>query len=406
MNILPKLKSSLSTPSNLYLISLFLIGLFTFLLNFKWNPMVSSEWVLIYALVATVILLNHITIPMPPEGNALSMDSALFMAILFIFGIYLSLNVLLISAVIYLIYQRKVVWWKHIINFSNYSLMIIASYYTFIQTGGHVGPLDTQHIYPYIIALAIYFLVNVLLIGLFYLIKIPGNFINVIKGIIKETLTAYVSTLLLSLVLSIMFVTQLYLGLFLFTCISVLLSVSFKKLFELYSEVSDKAIRDQRTGLYNHGYFEELLEKELVNAKASGSFFSLAILDVDNFKKYNDTLGHLKGDKLLEFFGTLLSNECKHSEYIVARYGGDEFTILMPFTLERQSFSFINGLRKKVNDSHFEGTYLFPHGCLSFSAGIIEYSKGIYNKSQLLDKADQAMYYAKAQGKNLVHIYN
>ena len=78
----------------------------------------------------------------------------------------------------------------------------------------------------------------------------------------------------------------------------------------------------------------------------------------------------------------------------------------MPNKLEREAFSFINGIRKKVNDSYYEGTELFPHGCLSFSAGIIEYSKGIYNKSQLLDKADQAMYYAKAQGKNMVHIYN
>ncbi len=93
-----------------------------------------------------------------------------------------------------------------------------------------------------------------------------------------------------------------YFGLFLFLTIAVLLSISFKHLFRLYEEVSNKAIRDQRTGLYNHGYFEELLEKALNQAKDTRSTFSLAILDLDSFKIYNDTYGHLKGDKLLEFF--------------------------------------------------------------------------------------------------------
>jgi diguanylate cyclase (GGDEF)-like protein/putative nucleotidyltransferase with HDIG domain len=406
MNVITKLKSSLSVPSNLYLLCLYVVGTLIFILNIHWLPASSSDWVLIYALAATVIILNQITIPLPPEGNSLSMDSALVMATIFTFGIQFSLNVLLISAIIYTIYQRKVNLWKHVANFSNYSLMIVASYFTFKKAGGHVGPVEINQLYPYILALSIYFLVNILIIGLFYLIKIKGNFIEVFKGIFKETITAYISTLLLSLVLSIMFKTNQYFSLFLFVCIAVLLSVSFKKLFELYQEVSEKSIRDQRTGLYNHGYFEDILEKELIQAKATGTSFSLVILDVDNFKKYNDTFGHLKGDLLLGFFGALLLKECKSAEYSVARYGGDEFTILLPNTLEREAFSFLNGLRKKINDSYYEGTELFPHGCLSFSAGIIEYTKGIYNKSQLLDKADQAMYYAKAQGKNLVHIYN
>ncbi|QGQ93971.1 diguanylate cyclase [Paenibacillus psychroresistens] len=403
---LTKLKRSLSVPANLYLTSLCIVGTLIFILNLHWFPTSPSDWVLIYALALTVIILNQITIPMPPEGNSLSMDSALYMAVIFTFGIQFSLNVLLISAIVFTLYQRKVNLWKHAANFSSYSLMLVAAYITFIQTGGEVGPIETKQLFPYIISLAIYFLVNVLLVGFFYLIKIKGNFLDVLRGFFKETITAYISTLLLSLVLSIMFKTNLYFSLFLFVCISVLLSVSFKKLFELYQEVSEKSIRDQRTGLYNHGYFEDILEKELIQAKASATSFSLAILDVDNFKKYNDTLGHFKGDQLLGFFGALLLKECKSANYTVARYGGDEFTILMPNTSERVAFSFINGLRKKINDSYYEGTELFSHGCLSFSAGIIEYAKGIYNKSQLLDKADQAMYYAKAQGKNLVHIYN
>lgn len=406
MNLTAKLKPYFAVPSNIYLTGLSLIGILIFILNSQFTSPTPSEWVVLYSLVGSILLLNHLTFQLPPEGNALSMDSALYLACIFTFGLELSLNVLLISAVIYALYKRTIIWWKHLANFSTYSLMITGAYYTFVQTGGQTGPMDTDAIYSYILALTAYFMVNVISLGLYFMISIKGNLFHIIQGFIKETIAAYISTLLFSLVLSIMFQIKYYFGLFLFLSISVLLSVSFKQLFRLYQEVSDKAMRDQRTGLYNHGYFEELLEKELIKAKASSSPLSLVILDVDSFKKYNDTFGHLKGDKLLEFFGALLLNECKPHHYIVARYGGDEFTILLPGKLEKEVFSFINSMRKKVNDSYFEGVEILPHGCLTFSAGIIEYKKGIYDKSQLLDKADQAMYYAKAQGKNLVHIYN
>ncbi|MFC0216671.1 diguanylate cyclase [Paenibacillus chartarius] len=167
-----------------------------------------------------------------------------------------------------------------------------------------------------------------------------------------------------------------------------------------------KAIKDQRTGLFNHGYFEELLEKEFQQAKQENTAFSVAILDLDNFKRFNDTFGHLRGDKLLEFVAGLLQKECKPHGYIVARYGGEEFTVLMPKRTELEAFRFINDMRKRLNDSEFEGADIFPHGCVSFSAGVTEFRRGIMDKSQLLDKADQALHYAKAQGKNLVHIYN
>ncbi|WP_230191057.1 diguanylate cyclase [Paenibacillus sp. CECT 9249] len=307
---------------------------------------------------------------------------------------------------IYILYQRRIVWWKHIINFAVYALMIVSAHYVFVQTGGHTGPMEPTALYSYLLAMTAYFTVNVIALGIYFMLLIKKSLFQVIHGFVKETITAYISTLLLSLMLTMMFETHFYFGLFLFLIIAVLLSVSFKQLFRLYQEVSDKAARDPRTNLFNHGYFEELLEKELAQAKASGSPLSLVILDVDSFKKYNDTFGHLKGDKLLEFFSKLLLQECDPHHYIAGRHGGDEFTILLPGKRERETFSFINSLRKKVNDSYFEGVEIFPHGCLTFSAGIIEYTGGIYDKSQLMDKADQALYYAKAQGKNLVHIYN
>ncbi|TCZ76334.1 diguanylate cyclase [Paenibacillus albiflavus] len=406
MNLTAKIKTYLAAPSNVYLVLLSIFGLIIFTLNFRLETHTSSQWVTLYSLTGAVVLLNHFLFKLPPQGNAQSMDSAIYLACIFSFGMQLSFEVLLLSSIIYMMYERSIHISKHIGNFAIYSLMIIGTYEIFLLTGGSIGALDTKTIYPYIIALVVYFAINVVALGIFHFIAVKGNLFELLDGMRKEIVTSFISTLLFSFLLTMLFDKYFYFGLFVFLVVAVLLSFSFRKLFQLYQEVSDKATRDHRTGLYNHGYFEELLEKELNKAKTGKEPFSLVLLDVDSFQKYNDTFGHLQGDKLLDFFGRLLKQACDPDKYIVARHGGDEFTILMPGKLEKEAFSFINALRKKINDSYFEGVEILPHGCLTFSAGIVQYKDGIYDKAQMLDKADQAMYYSKVQGKNLVHIYN
>ncbi|CAM2919471.1 diguanylate cyclase [Paenibacillus sediminis] len=406
MNLAAKLKLYLSQPTNLYFIGLSTLGAMTFITQFEFEVLNSVNWVKLYSLIGAILLLYFVIFRLPPKGNSQSMDSTIYLACIFYFGLQIPLAVLLFSSIAYAIFVRKTKLWNHIANFSSYCLMITAAFYSFVGLGGQVGALNTDHIYSYIMALVVYFAINVTSLGLFFVISIKQKLFEILRDTKNEIITTFLSTLVFSLILTIMFQTHFYFGLFLFLIIGVFLSMSFRKLFELFEEVSAKAIRDQRTGLYNHGYFEELLENELVKAKATQSPLSLAMLDVDSFKKYNDTFGHLQGDKLLEFFGKLLLTECEPHKYIAGRHGGDEFTILMPGMTEKEAFAFINALRKKVNDSYFEGVEILPHGCISFSAGIIEYRKEIYDKSQLLDRADQAMYYAKAQGKNVVHIFS
>ncbi|MDP4164707.1 MAG: diguanylate cyclase, partial [Bacillota bacterium] len=222
----------------------------------------------------------------------------------------------------------------------------------------------------------------------------------------KETIATYLSTLLLSLVLATLIHSQKTFGLFLFICISFLLSLAFKQHFQLFKEISEKANKDFLTGLNNHGYFKELLVEEMNSTKENGQPLSLAILDLDDFKKYNDLYGHIEGDHLLKEFGALLQRESLANNYLVARYGGEEFAILMPNTNRHTAYSFLNDLRKKTNDTYFKGVEGLPYGCLSFSAGVTECESETYNMSELLNKADQAMYSAKDQGKNLVQIYN
>ncbi|TDK62168.1 diguanylate cyclase [Bacillus salipaludis] len=398
--------SIVKTPINRYLSLVSALGIISFLFLNDFKQHSTMEWIMISAITGSILLLNHYTILLPPKGNSLSMDSSIYLASLFLFGVHFTLNILMIHSIIFAVTQRKIVWWKHLFNFSIYSLMISGAYYSFILTGGHIGNIHIENILSYVISLSVYFVINVLLIGIYFILDASESLVEVFNGVIKETIATYLSTLMLSLVLVILMQTEELLGIFLFTYISFLLSLAFKQHFQLFKDISEKANKDFLTGLNNHGYFKELLEKELAVAKESEQPLSLALLDIDDFKKYNDLYGHIQGDYLLEKFGGILKEETEAKNYTVARYGGEEFSIFMPNTNRKQAFTFMNELRKKANDTYFKGVEGLPYGCLSFSAGIAQCEKETYNISELLNKADKAMYAAKDQGKNLVQVFN
>lgn len=284
--------------------------------------------------------------------------------------------------------------------------MIVGAYYSFLFSGGHVGEINTQNLLPYMISLVVYFSLNICLMFLFFVF-----FDRIFKGtfdlgVLLESAISYSVTLLLSLVLAILLNEKRYFGLFLFTVLVVILSAVFRKFLYLYQEVSERANKDHLTGLYNHGYFKEILQEQFADAKKLKQPFSLALLDLDDFKKYNDRNGHLQGDKLLQFFGELLKKAVDGTDFVAARYGGEEFAILMPNTTKEEAYAFLDRLRKQVNDTYFSGVEHVPYRCLSFSCGIAEMEKGMYDSDELIHKADQALYYAKAQGKNNVQIYS
>nr|WP_328701145.1 diguanylate cyclase [Aquibacillus kalidii] len=389
---------------HIYAALIILIGtiLFFMMVDFEFSL---SDWVLIYALVASTLVVDHYRIQLPPEGNFLSMDSAIYLATLFVFGLDFTLVVLLLSSIIHFIYFREDFWWISPFNFSLYAIMIGMAHFAYLSVGGTIGEVRIENVLGYVFSLGIYFLINLFLMAIFiYLMKKTG-LIDALKGVLIGAFESYLCTLLLSIVLSFLVNMAPFMGLFLFVCIALLLSFTFKQHFELYQKVADKANKDHLTGLNNHGYFKEELAKTILEIKQSKEPLSLAMLDIDDFKKYNDTNGHLKGDNLLTFFGQQLERECVANQHIVARYGGEEFVILMKRTNELDAAHFIDSLRKKINDTYYEGVEILPYGCLSFSAGVIEWNSEIQSSSEFLSHADQAMYYAKAQGKNNTHVY-
>ncbi|MBW7644408.1 bifunctional diguanylate cyclase/phosphohydrolase [Geobacillus thermoleovorans] len=390
----------------IYIIIISFLGLSSFWINLDFFAQSLWDWVLIYMLVGSIILLNFFPISLPPKANSFSMDSSIYLAILFLYGISFTLKVLFIYSVVELFYRRKMSFWRHLFNFSMYCLMISGAYYSFLFFHGEIGKINYYNLLPYLVSLLVYFGINVILILLFFLC-VGQIFKGALElGILKEACVSYSITLLLSLVLAILLWEAKYFGLFLLIILVTLLSFIFKKFLQLYQLVSNRANKDHLTGLYNHGFFKETLKEQFSDCKLLKQPLTLAFLDLDDFKKYNDRNGHLQGDRLLTFFGKLLQKAVEGMNFTVARYGGEEFAILMPNTTKEDAYAFLNRLRKEVNDTYFEGVEHIPYRCLSFSCGIAEMEKDMYESEELIHRADQALYYAKAQGKNNVQLYD
>jgi diguanylate cyclase (GGDEF)-like protein len=167
---------------------------------------------------------------------------------------------------------------------------------------------------------------------------------------------------------------------------------------------SEEAIRDALTGLYNKSYF---LEKswEILNTSASyDSPFSIFIFDVDHFKNYNDTNGHMQGDIVLKEIGRLL-RENTRSTNIAARYGGEEFVLLLQDTQGRAALKCADNIRRLIEDQAFQGRDKQPLGCVSISGGIATFPFDGNTVQEIVKHADEALYAAKASGRNCVMAY-
>lgn len=393
--------------SEWYIIFLSLVGIGTFIWTnqFSFVYFSSNEWVNLYVMLGAILIINSLKFQLPPDGNVMSFDSSVYLACIFIYGSEFTLSVLLLFSLAYISYQREIAWWKQLFNFALYSIMIAVSYQVFLAFDGQLGAVDELNLKAYIFSLTVYFTINTMGMFIYYFFLYRKDLYNTLQGFVREAALVYLCMLILSLVLTVLIVYNGILGIILFLGLAILLSHAFRQLFIMYHQILDRSNIDQRTGLFNHSYFESCLEQLMKDTKNKNLSLTLAMIDIDDFKKYNDSYGHLKGDVLISFLGSMLKEETKDTSIIASRYGGEEFTLLMPGYDFEEARHFVDKIRKKLNDTPFDGVEIFPHKCLSFSAGIAQYSIDLYDKSQLVDHADKALYYAKKQGKNTVHTY-
>jgi len=162
----------------------------------------------------------------------------------------------------------------------------------------------------------------------------------------------------------------------------------------------EQSVRDHLTGLFNRRYLEETLERELLRAERKELPLGIIMLDVDDFKQFNDTRGHAAGDAILRGLGTMLIGHVR-GEDIPSRYGGDEFVIVLPDTSREVSRERAERLCEHARHLHiqFEAEAL---EAITLSMGVASFPEDGATNEVILAAVDGALYQAKRQGRNQV----
>ena len=163
---------------------------------------------------------------------------------------------------------------------------------------------------------------------------------------------------------------------------------------KLEEEVRRLSLTDDLTGLYNHRHFFKTLESELARLKRQKTSLSLLMLDVDNFKRYNDTHGHVEGDRVLKKVGEIIKHSIRHNVDSGYRYGGDEFASLLIGASLEQALTIAERIRLTIEQAGFKD--------VTVSVGLAAFQDG-FDLERFVKSADDAMYVAKHSGGNRVY---
>lgn len=169
----------------------------------------------------------------------------------------------------------------------------------------------------------------------------------------------------------------------------------------LYTELKNQAIIDHLTGLYNFSYFQKRFEEEVRRASRYSRALALIMFDLDDFKAYNDRFGHLLGNDALFIVGRIIKDSIRDVD-MAARFGGEEFVLLMPETGVEAVLS-ANRIRERVSKAHEQATNkIWLAERLTISGGVAIFPQGGSTSAELLGNADKALYCAKSTGKNKI----
>jgi diguanylate cyclase (GGDEF)-like protein len=173
----------------------------------------------------------------------------------------------------------------------------------------------------------------------------------------------------------------------------------------LYLEVEQLSYTDGMTDLHNFRYFELRLKEEVVRHKRSNSGLSLLILDVDNFKNFNDTIGHQAGDEVLRKLAHIIRDTSREND-IVSRYGGEEFAVILPGIDRKGASVLAERIREKIENTYFSHEEIQPIGKITVSIGSASMPDDAYDYKDLIYKSDTALFTAKRNGRNQIQAFH
>lgn len=168
------------------------------------------------------------------------------------------------------------------------------------------------------------------------------------------------------------------------------------------SNLYRRATVDRMSKLYTHHHFQKKLEEEIVRCQRYDNYFSILMIDIDNFKKFNDTYGHLQGDIIIKDIANIINSSVRSVDF-PARYGGEEFAVILPQINTDKAFLVAERLRKVIHRHKFVGKNGPLH--VTISVGVAEFNKEyVHHNADIIDCADRALYNSKKRGKNRVLI--
>ena len=177
------------------------------------------------------------------------------------------------------------------------------------------------------------------------------------------------------------------------------------ELFERSQELRKISITDPLTAPLNRRYFQERALEELDRSRRYGEPLSLVMIDVDDFKHYNDRHGHLAGDAVLKGVGSIIKSMVRNVD-VVSRFGGEEFAVLSPSTGKARALQIAERVRQGVAEYIFSSEREQPGGDLTISAGTATFPGDAVDLEELINNADKALYQAKRSGKNVATSYH
>lgn len=172
---------------------------------------------------------------------------------------------------------------------------------------------------------------------------------------------------------------------------------------KLYQDkLKDMAVKDSLTGIFNHGLLIELLDKEISKQERKGYDICFAMMDIDYFKKVNDTYGHASGDVILKELSGILKDSLRKSD-IIGRYGGEEFGIILPEVSQTDACRLCERIRHNVEGHCFMADDTCIH--ITISIGIcFKRAKDSMSCTEMVKIADEALYMSKTKGRNRIEI--
>lgn len=170
----------------------------------------------------------------------------------------------------------------------------------------------------------------------------------------------------------------------------------------LYARMENMAIHDTLTGIYNRGHLMKLFKESIEDTLINNTSLSVALFDIDNFKKFNDTYGHIFGDEVIKALACTAQEVSKNNNGIVGRYGGEEFVVIFPKKNLTETKTIIEQLHEDIKKLELVHKGEILH--INVSIGISVYPENCKNPQDLINHADCAMYYSKQNGRGRITV--